>query len=104
MATLDTHERPSLLSEFRIGLDQRQDDFSGTYLVFDWTVLRMLGEQDGVQDVAQEFRDAYKRVPHREAWVEIGDYMLGTVDPETLLKTMPAITLREVLCAFCNRH
>jgi hypothetical protein len=85
MATLKTHEHQGLASEFRIGLDQRQQGFSGTYLLFDWTVLRMLGEHDGLHEVAQGFRDAYARVPHREPWVDIADYMLGAVSPDGLV-------------------
>ena len=104
MATLGTDERLGLVSEFRIGLDQRLQDFSGTYLLFDWTVLRMLGEQDGLQEIAQGFRDAYTRVPHREAWVQIGDYMLGTDRSRSPCGAMPAVALGEVLCAFRDRR
>ena len=103
MATLGTHERSGLVSEFRIGLEQRQQDFSGTYLLFDWTVLWYAR---GTRWSSRSLRKAFEMLtPARTPSGGVGaNRRLYARNCRARILPDVTVVLGEVLCAFHDRH
>jgi hypothetical protein len=80
------NDRSAMVKRYVEGLNARRQSSAGVYLYFDWTVLRLLGEDELATEVATQYRDACRAGPIWEPWVAIAEFMLKERSQRDLLE------------------